>query len=900
MVSTMANNSSFIGKYRLVGELASGAFGRVYRAEDTSMNNRIVAIKLMHAAHLASAQEHNSFLQEAQFLKMLNHPYILPVLDVGIEQNIPYMVTEYAPNGSLQERLSKRSPRLLPYQEALMILAQIGQALQYAHQLNIIHRDLKPANILFNANGDAVLADFGIATMLATSMKYGTAIGTPYYMAPEQFRGSISKEGDQYSLGCIAYELLTGRVPFTAPDFFSLGYKHMTEKPMPPTQLNLLLNRTIEQAIMKAIAKQRTDRYPDIAAFLTALGISSAAPPTRQPIAPVTPISPTPLHFNQIAPPMRAASTPDHVEEGIEDEDTIIQSFHPGMLPPPPSPRSPQKEVTGQIPAIRPSSPLTTGKARLIEEAGVIPPTGTASITQSPLQPGTAFSPADTLPRVLETPQTPQIPQTPQPLTGNQSLTQPARRSLQRVEEVAAFISLQVDQQPATVHDATHSQTQLPYWTGQEGGPEDTPVPLNGTPFVGQQRNGRKQFRPRPRWLLITSVALIILLLGGTGLTLAWSHVQGKHSFSILPVVTPASATVTITPARNDLSMTYSIAAVTGKPDATLNQVQARLLSAISPTQSRTVSTTGNGTIPATHATGTLTFWNDSTSSKSFSAGMVFTDANGIQVVNDAGGTIPAGNPTTPTWMAVSVPAHVNQGGPVGNINTADINIWNTYGDGYFVVQNDSAFGGGQNAQSYTYLQNSDFANATALANSMKSTLLASTQANVNAQIGANETFINGIQCSSNVTYNHKVGDRVTSLTTTVVASCHGEVYNQQAAKDMATNLLKRKITTAPSTSYTLTNTITTTILQARISDARGTITVLVKAESIGMFQFSDAQKQELVSLILGKSEQQAQTILSNQTGISQVVISISGGNGHTLPTDPHRITITVLNGGNP
>src|SRR5207249_2002146 len=128
----------------------------------------------------------------------------------------------------------------------------IGEALQHAHQQNIIHRDLKPENILFNARGEALLADFGIARMLATAgIRQGTIIGTPPYMSPEQFRGTASKESDQYALGCIAYELFTGQLPFTAPDMVALMFKHIQEAPTAPRQLNPQVPVHIEQAILK-------------------------------------------------------------------------------------------------------------------------------------------------------------------------------------------------------------------------------------------------------------------------------------------------------------------------------------------------------------------------------------------------------------------------------------------------------------------------------------------------------------------------------------------------------------------------------------------------------------------------------------------------------------------------
>jgi serine/threonine protein kinase len=207
-----------IGNYRLVEQLDCGSFGCVYRAEHLILKTRSVAIKILHA-HLATQQKRESFFQEAELLEMLKHPHILPILDVGIQDGFPYLVTEYCLEGSLHQRLKRQRPHLLPVQEAIAILNQVGQALQYVHEQHVVHRDLKPENILFNAKGEALLADFGIAKMLVTiGIQQGTITGTPPYMAPEQFHGTASKESDQYALGCIAYELLTGRRPFAAPD----------------------------------------------------------------------------------------------------------------------------------------------------------------------------------------------------------------------------------------------------------------------------------------------------------------------------------------------------------------------------------------------------------------------------------------------------------------------------------------------------------------------------------------------------------------------------------------------------------------------------------------------------------------------------------------------------------
>ncbi len=179
------------------------------------------------------------------------------------------MITEFAPMGSLRHYMARLSPNQLPLQQVLTILSQVGQALHYAHQNAIVHRDLKPENILFNVKEEALLADFGIAIeMPATTVKNDAiVIGTPSYMAPEQFEGTVSKLSDQYALGCIAYELVTGQRPFQAHDFFAIAVMHAKETAIPPRQLNTSLPIHIEQAILKAMAKERIQRHADVAAF---------------------------------------------------------------------------------------------------------------------------------------------------------------------------------------------------------------------------------------------------------------------------------------------------------------------------------------------------------------------------------------------------------------------------------------------------------------------------------------------------------------------------------------------------------------------------------------------------------------------------------------------------------
>lgn len=267
---------SYIGKqmgnYRITEAIASGAFGRVYKGVHIYLANRIVAIKVLHFSYLESDKERANFLREAQFLEMLKHEHILPIYDVGVDdEGFPYQVAEFVPNGSLRD-LMEENETLLPLNEVLTVLTQVGQGLQYVHEQNIVHRDLKPENILFNAKDEALIADFGIAVFLETTRtKFVNVIGSPLYMAPEQFEGAASPRSDQYALACIAYELLTGQPPFMAKHAVTIGKMHQSKVPLPPSEINPAIPHYMEQAILHALEKQRENRYPDILSFIHAL-----------------------------------------------------------------------------------------------------------------------------------------------------------------------------------------------------------------------------------------------------------------------------------------------------------------------------------------------------------------------------------------------------------------------------------------------------------------------------------------------------------------------------------------------------------------------------------------------------------------------------------------------------
>lgn len=263
-----------IGNYRLTDIVAHGTYGSVYRGEHWLFKDeRSVALKLLHM-HLDNPEKQQQFAHEASLLRKLQHPHILPLIDAGTHHGIPYLVTVYASGGSLREVLQEQQERPFPVDIALHILLKVGAALEHAHQHHVIHRDLKPENILFGPQGEVFLADFGLAvTLESTATSVVGCQGTPLYMAPEQFEGLVSPKSDQYALACLAYELLTGRRPFLPPNpgWETIWYHHAKVVPEPPSQFNALIPPFIEQALLRGLAKQRSERYSSISAFLAAL-----------------------------------------------------------------------------------------------------------------------------------------------------------------------------------------------------------------------------------------------------------------------------------------------------------------------------------------------------------------------------------------------------------------------------------------------------------------------------------------------------------------------------------------------------------------------------------------------------------------------------------------------------
>ncbi|HET7240080.1 MAG TPA: protein kinase [Gemmatimonadales bacterium] len=247
-------------EYEIIEELGRGGMAMVYRARDRHLE-REVAIKVLPFSLAFDAEFVERFQREARTAAQLEHPNIIPIYRVGRSGRVIYFVMKFLRGGSLSTVLAER--RKLTPPEIRRLLVETGGALGYAAQRGIVHRDIKPDNFMFDEFGQCVLTDFGIAKAASGQRLTGTgmSIGTPHYMSPEQARAqAIDGRSDIYSLGVVAYQALTGTVPYDGEDSFSIGYKHITE-PVPVPQLITADERRIFEVIKRMLMKDPADRF---------------------------------------------------------------------------------------------------------------------------------------------------------------------------------------------------------------------------------------------------------------------------------------------------------------------------------------------------------------------------------------------------------------------------------------------------------------------------------------------------------------------------------------------------------------------------------------------------------------------------------------------------------------
>jgi serine/threonine-protein kinase len=255
-----------IGRYEILEEIGRGSMGVVYRARDPRIG-RVVALKTVAFAFPLGPEEEDEFLQrfyhEAQVSGRLNHPNIVTIYDVGEKgaEGEAYIAMEFVTGTNLHDLLAGGGR--LPLQQVSEVMERLAQALDYAHHSGVVHRDIKPANIVITPEGQPKILDFGIARLEAGGMtRPGKFFGTPNYMAPEQVTGSaVDGRADQFSLGVILYQLLTGERPFMGDSVTAISYQVVNVDPPPPSKLNPSLRPVFDRIIRKVLAKSASDRY---------------------------------------------------------------------------------------------------------------------------------------------------------------------------------------------------------------------------------------------------------------------------------------------------------------------------------------------------------------------------------------------------------------------------------------------------------------------------------------------------------------------------------------------------------------------------------------------------------------------------------------------------------------
>ncbi|HEY5003102.1 MAG TPA: serine/threonine-protein kinase, partial [Ktedonobacteraceae bacterium] len=262
-----------LGNYRLTRLLGQGGFAEVYLGEHVYLKTP-GAIKLLHTKG-AYQKELEDFLREAQAIAQLVHPHIVRVLEFGVHQEeTPYLVMDYAANGTLRQRYPRKTP--LPL--IIPSVKQVAAALQHAHDARIIHCDIKPENMLLGRDDQVLLSDFGIALRAhsSTSLSVQEVAGTATYMAPEQFQGKPCLASDQYALSVVVYEWLTGERPFHG-SFFELATQHIFAPPPPLHEQVPSISPVIEHVVLRALAKAPQDRYASVEEFARELDHATAS-----------------------------------------------------------------------------------------------------------------------------------------------------------------------------------------------------------------------------------------------------------------------------------------------------------------------------------------------------------------------------------------------------------------------------------------------------------------------------------------------------------------------------------------------------------------------------------------------------------------------------------------------
>ena len=302
-----------LGKYKILAPLGSGGFGAVYLARDTWID-KDVALKVPHKQNLNFSE----LLREPRLLAALNHPNIVSITTAEKQENIFFIVMEYIEGKTLDDIITEQGA--LDVDLALDYAVQIGQAVDHAHRQGVVHRDLRPPNVLVSANGILKVADFGTSRFLEIAAYNTTVIGSPAYMAPEQFDGKAVFASDLYSVGVTMYQMLTGTLPYDPPAPGDLDRLRSGELVKPPRIKRPSIPKRFNDIVMNAMAADLSIRYRKASDLLNDLRISKNLLSGTPDTAPTTGSATSKKEANEA----RAAST---IQERLKAQQTQKSKF---------------------------------------------------------------------------------------------------------------------------------------------------------------------------------------------------------------------------------------------------------------------------------------------------------------------------------------------------------------------------------------------------------------------------------------------------------------------------------------------------------------------------------------------------------------------------------------------
>jgi eukaryotic-like serine/threonine-protein kinase len=361
---------TLLGRYRLIEKAGAGGMSEVWKAEDTTLH-RTVAVKVILTPIAEDPTYRERFLREARLVAGLEHPNVLPVYDFGTQTvegaEVSYLVMPLVLGGSLKGHIT--GP--MPYGIAVAWIQAVGAALDHAHAKGILHRDVKPGNVLLDSQGRPMLADFGLARSsesISGLTQTGTVLGTPLYMAPEQAQGAaLDGRADQYALAVIAFEILTGLVPFRADSPLAVLHQHVAVPPPPASSIVTAIPHEADAVLAKALAKKPADRFPSCAAFVEALAAALGVP--LVPVSGATAGAPV-TRPTVVGTPAPATDTDAATVVSGGGVSAKARLAAPASVPPPPS--APAPAAPSAAPPTEVSPPRRTSGTRVLLVAAVV------------------------------------------------------------------------------------------------------------------------------------------------------------------------------------------------------------------------------------------------------------------------------------------------------------------------------------------------------------------------------------------------------------------------------------------------------------------------------------------------------------------------------------------------